>query len=292
MRKLLLLLSLLSSVAYAQQLQPKGMFLADSIRLGEVIPYQLAFSYPIDMEVLFPDSTHDFSPFEFTRKEFYPTNVDSTLATDRVVYYLSTFETDLVQHLNLPVYLLTNGDSTVVLGMADSVNLIEMIPIMPDSVALMEDVKYLKVNQAFNYPYLIIGLSIAFILLIGSYLAFGKQVQKKIRLYRMKKAYIKFNEDYVSVFGEIRKGDKSKTETLLILWKNYLEKLEDRPYTKLTSKEISNLSDAKSFSKALKTIDRAIYGKLDSGEILKNFESLEDITVERYNKKVIEIKNG
>jgi len=292
MKRFLLFFYLLSSVTYAQQLQPKGMFLNDSIKLGDVIPFHLSFHYSRDMEVLFPDSTYNFSPFEFSSKEFYPTKVDSTIATDSVIYYLSTFEIDPIQSLNLPVYLLTNGDSTEVFGLADSVNLIEMIPVMPDSVALKEDVSYLEVNPAFNYPYLAIGLTVTFVLLIVGYFAFGKQVRKKIRLYRMKKAYLKFNQAYDGVFGELRKGDKSKTERLLSLWKRYLEKLENRPYTKLTSKEIANLSDAKSFSKALKTIDQAIYGKLDSDQILKNFENLGDVTAQRYNKKVMEVKNG
>ena len=166
-----------------------------------------------------------------------------------------------------------------------------MITVMPDSIALKEDVAYLKVNQAFNYPYLIIALGLTLVLLIGSYFAFGKIIRKKIRLYRMKKAHLKFNEDYDNIFGKIRKGNRSQTETLLIVWKKYLERLENRPYTKLTSKEIASLSDAKSFAQALKTIDRAIYGKLSSNEILRNFERLEDITLERYNKKVIEVKN-
>jgi len=293
MNRLLLLLCLLSfGSSYAQQLRPEGNFLNDSIQIGEVVPYRLSIRYPRSMEVIFPDSTYDFSPFEFSRKEYAATKTDSTHALDSVIYYLTTFEIDPVQELNLPIYLLTDGDSTEIFGIPDSVYLNEMITTMPDSVALKEDLNYLAVNQAFNYPYLLVGLGISLILLVVGYFAFGKQIRKKIRLYRMKKAHLKFNEDFEDVFGEIRKGDKSQTETLLIIWKKYLERLEDRPYTKLTSREIASLSDAKSFSQALRTIDRAIYGKSGSDEILKNFERLEDITIERYNRKVMEVKNG
>ncbi len=43
---------------------------------------------------------------------------------------------------------------------------------------------------------------------------------------------------------------------------------------------------------ALKTIDRNIYGRIPDNELFKQFEALEDISLEKYRKKVEEVKHG
>ena len=295
MKKILPILFLIGPLNFtiAQQLQPKGEFLVDSLRIGEEIPYALTMTYPLEMEVLFPDSNFNFTPFEYSRKEFFLSKSDSVNIKDSAIYYLSSFEIDPVQSLSLPVFLITSGDSTEIPSLPDSVYFAEMVPVLPDSIALREDVNYVNVNQAFNYPYLAIGIAILIVLSIVLYFAFGKQIKKRIYLYRLRKSYEKFSLDFDQVFADLRKhGEKLKTEKLLVLWKKYMEKLEDRPYTKLTSKEIAHLNDASDFAIALKSIDRGIYGHSQWERVFKNFEVLEDITSERYNKKVMEVKNG
>ena len=51
-------------------------------------------------------------------------------------------------------------------------------------------------------------------------------------------------------------------------------------------------TDAGKFGETLKSIDRSIYGKSELDIVYKNFEQLEDVTSERYMKKVKEVKNG
>lgn len=262
------------------------------MQLGAEISYSLSFEYPLSMEVVFPDSTYDFSPFEYVRKEFLPTVADSTKAKDSVIYYLSSFEIDQVQKLALPVYILTDSDSTAITASPDSIYFSEMIPVMPDSVELRQDVNLLEVNKAINYPYILIGIGGLIVILVAGFIAFGDSIRKRFKLRRMRKKFEKFTSDFDMMFNEIRKGEKVKTEKLLVLWKQYMESLENRPYTKLTSKEIAKLSDAESFAIALKEIDRSIYGRMEADQIIKNFETLEDLTGERYQKKVWEVRHG
>lgn len=289
----LLILTLGFGYAQGQQLQPEGRFLSDSLRIGEEIPYSLSVTYPIEEEVVFPDSNYNYAPFEFVRKEYFVSNADDATITDSVIYHLASFEIDPAQGLSLPIFLLSDGDSTMFLSNIDSVYLIEMVPVMPDSVALREDTSYVEVSQAINYPYLIIGLGVLLILVVIVYFAFGDQIRKKIRLYRMEKAYKKFTDDFDLLFADLqRKEDKTDSEKLLIIWKKYMEGLEDRPYTKLTSREISALTDAGKLKGALRNIDKTIYGSLAMDQIAKSFEELEDITSERYQRKILEVKNG
>ncbi len=295
MRTLLvfLILCLLTSPAISQRLKPEGKFLVDSLRIGEEIPYSLSIKYPVDLEVVFPDSNFNYSPFEFVRKEFFISSLDSTQVTDSVIYHLASFEIDPVQKISLPVFLLVDGDSTRITSAVDSIYLIEMVEAVPDSVALKEDVAFINVNKAFNYPYMLIGLGVLLAVVLIVYFVFGDQIRKRIRLYKLDKAYKKFTDDFDHSFASLRRNtNELELEKLLVIWKKYMEKLEDRPYTKLTSKEIVRLADAGDLSGALKEIDRSIYSASGIDSVFKSFETLEDITGERYKKKVMEVKNG
>ena len=95
----------------AQQLVPKGLFLSDSIKIGEEVIYSLSIEYPRGSNLIFPDSLYDFSPFEYIKKTEFFTKSDSVKSFDSVIYYLSTFEIDPVQKLTLPVFLISAGDS-------------------------------------------------------------------------------------------------------------------------------------------------------------------------------------
>ncbi len=277
----------------SQQLIPEGWFLVDSIKIGEPVPYSLSINYPIAFEVIFPDSNFNYTPFEFVRKEYFASKSDSLSVKDSVVYHITTFEIDPVQSVSIPVFMISNGDSTSIYPEVDSIYLQEMVPVMPDSVALKEDVAFLNVSSTFNYPYLLIGIATSLFVLAIVYFVFGKKIKQRIQLYRLEQAYRKFSTDFDQMFGDLRKsGDHTITEKLLILWKKYMEKLENRPYTKLTSREIASLSDAGKFSETLKSIDKSIYGKTAIDIVYKNFEQLEDITGERYQRKIGHVRNG
>lgn len=282
------------SFVSAQEIAPFGKFLKDSVMVGEEVQYSLSVKYPLDWQIVFPDSTFGFEPFEFYSKKFFPTRTDSTHAFDSAVYTLSSFEVDLVQKLQVPVYLLNGNDSTIILANPDSVFLKELVTIMPDSLKFKENVTYRAVDYAFNYPYFMIGLGVFFILVVGVYFLFGNAIQKKIKLYRMRKAYENFSLQFERGIIKIKQSETNSKliEEILVTWKEYMEKLEDRPFTKYTSKEILKVGYEKELKTVLETIDRSIYGSIGDEEMHKNFEALEDFTLERYQAKIKEVNHG
>ncbi|MEP3387963.1 MAG: hypothetical protein ABJO02_07240 [Reichenbachiella sp.] len=289
-----ILFSLVFSFNYAQEIAPFGKFLKDSIMVGEEVQYSLSVKYPLDWQLVFPDSTFNFEPFEYYTKSYFPTRTDSTHAFDSAVYTIASFEVDLVQKLQLPVYLLNGNDSTIILANTDSIFLKELVTVMPDSLKFKENVTYQAVEYAFNYPYLMIGLGILLVLLIGTYFLFGNSIRKKIKLYRMRKAYEKFSMEFERGIIRIKQSETNAEliEQILVTWKKYMEKLEDRPFTKYTSKEILKVGFEKELKTVLQTIDRSIYGAIGDDEMHKNFEALEDFTLERYQHKIKEVKHG
>ena len=280
-------------ISTAQEITPKGYFVADSMKIGEEFEYSLSIKYPKSSEVIFPDSSYNYAPFEFYSKKYFPTREDSTYAYDSVIYSLSSFEIDKVQYLQLPVFMLHGKDSIPVLPPKDSILLVEMITQVPDSLVFKENTAFHKVPLAFNYPYLVIGLGILVVMLIIGYFSFGKTIKRKIRLYRLRKEYEKFSQSFEKGIGRVKKDhDINLLEEVLVVWKKYMERLEDKPFTKYTTREILNSGYDQTLKDVLRNIDRSIYGQFDDEQIHKNFETLEDFTLERYKLRIKEVTNG
>ncbi|MEL7004276.1 MAG: hypothetical protein AAFN93_16280 [Bacteroidota bacterium] len=280
---------------FSQEIKPTGTFLEDSVSIGKSIPYSLSVRYPKNMDVVFPDSLFDFSPYELDDKIYYPTQSDNTSSFDSAVYYLTSFEIDTVQYLALPVFILQAGDSVEILPNRDSVILKQRVTEIPDSVAaeampLIENTTYKRVNIQFNYPYFLIGLGILIVIAVAVLVIFGGRIRRYFRLRRMQKVYT----TYESYFEDLLKKTNSveDVERLLAHWKKYLEKLEREPFTKLTTKEILTLHHSETIETALKGIDRTIYAAQDATGAVESFNRLKDYALERYELKVEEVKNA
>src|SRR5688500_9661894 len=108
------LLMLMSSIwpLLAQDVTVRGGFFLDSLKIGDQTGFYLTAKYPSNLNIIFPDSTYNFSPFEYERKRYFPTQTTKGESYDSVVYFLSTFEVDSVQTLSLPVFQLNPQDCT------------------------------------------------------------------------------------------------------------------------------------------------------------------------------------
>lgn len=285
---------LISSISFSQDIQVKGYFLEDSIQIGVGSPYILTSKYPSNLDIVFPDSLYDFSPYELGSKWFTTTKSTNGFSYDSAVYYLLSFEIDSTQFAQLPVYQIIGNDSLQLYPVKDSIYLQHLVSEIPDSVSveampLIENTDYRYVNLALNYPYLVVGVIIFLLLLIAGYLIFGKSVRAWFKLRRLEKRHNKFIEKYNSLTS--RSKNEDLTEKISYTWKKYLEQLESMPYTKMTTKELLSFEYMKRMESTLKSIDRAIYGK-KSEAINEAFEVMLTYSINRYEDKVNEIKHG
>ncbi|MDN5211994.1 hypothetical protein QQ020_08025 [Fulvivirgaceae bacterium BMA12] len=275
----------------AQQLRPNGLFLSDSVKIGEEVAYSLSIEYERDKNLIFPDSLYDFAPFEYIKKVEFPTKSDSAKSFDSVIYYLNTFEVDPVQKLALPIFLTAAGDSISYFAQEDSILLQQLIKQMPDSIVLKENSAYSDVKLDFNYPYLIFALCLLILVAIAVILLFGKQIKRKISLYRLRKQHEKFLLTFNRMLSNTQ-NRKEDAESLLLVWKKYMEKLERAPFTKLTTKEIVQIRPDDTLKSNLKTIDKGIYGHENLKNLTISFSELKDYAFERLNIKMNLIKNA
>lgn len=292
-----LILIFLNSVAFGQDVKVRGSFIADSVKIGEQIPFSLTASYPKNRTVIFPDSTYSLAPFEFQKKLFFATQTSNGLSYDSVVYLLSTFEIDSIQQLKLPVFVVNKKDCTAIFSNQDQVILNQLVKNVPDSVAakdlpLKANTDYLNVKWLFNYPLALIVSGILLVLTIAGFLIFGKRVSKYFLLRRLNRNH----QNFITKFNEIISGLQSdfstmKVETALVLWKYYMENLVQSPYSKLTSKEILDQEKNEQLGNALRTIDRVVYGGIPSPSE-QSFESLRTFCEQQFQLKLEQTKNG
>ena len=285
---------LFSTALSAQEISPQGKFLEDSVKIGMSIPYTLSIKYPTRMDVVFPDSLFDYSPFELEDKTYFPTKSDSTHSYDSAIYYLSTFEIDTIQFLQLPVYFVSGTDSIPVYADKDSVFLVELIPVLPDSIQLKENTSYFNVPTQFNYPYLLVGLGIFIIIIIIVLIVFGGRIKKFFQIRRMKKRHHKFLDKYDQLVALINENSSAlDKEHAAFVWKKYVEKLEKYPITKLTTKEITGLlNPSDEVIEALQNIDRAIYSGKNDRSLTSSFDAMRNSAIDRYNQKTAAIKQN
>jgi len=79
---------------------------------------------------------------------------------------------------------------------------------------------------------------------------------------------------------------------VLAVWKGYLERLEKKPFSKLTTKEVLVLHNNSQLKDNLKLIDRSIYGGEKGNDLFASFDYLMKFSIEVYHQKIKEIKHG
>ncbi|SFE39802.1 hypothetical protein SAMN04488541_100158 [Thermoflexibacter ruber] len=285
--------------AIQRQITLKGSFLPAqpdakakpiSVKVGEYIDYELVVKYPENMELRFPDSSYNYAPFEFIKKRYFPTVTKDKISTDSTIYQLATYQTDSIQSLTLPIYVLTNGDTTLIYTNTDSVIIKPLIVTLSDTVKLISNTNYNAVERLINYPYIIIGVGILVVLALALYLIFGERIRKAYYLSRLKRNHERFATQFEKYLQNTL--DNKQTEKGLGIWKSYLENLQDIPYTTYTSKEIEEKIHDKDLTLSLRHLDRAIYGNMIDESIKPALNFLFQYAQKAYQLKIEEVKNA
>jgi hypothetical protein len=272
---------------------PEGKFMTQNARIGEEIIYSLSVRYPRELNLVFPDSTYRYDPFELVRREYFETVSDSLLSFDSAVYYMSTFEIDSVQLLQLPVFVLSLGDCTAVYSKPDSIILTEVIEQMPQQPELKSDTAFWDMKRVFNYP--LLGVVVACVLVAGLliFMIFGKQLKKAWLTMKLRRAHKRFTSRFFNLMRNVSGNNPSKSpEFVLAVWKRYMERLEGIPISKLTTKEIYKVHPDPLLRDHLRSIDRIIYGDARKTELFASFDFLLKFAVAKYHERIEELKHG
>jgi len=289
---------------YAQQNQAAekpnvkvtGGFIEDSLYIGKPIRFYLTAHYPEALDIVFPDSAYDYKPFEYDSKRYVPTSTEDGISYDSVIYSISTFEIDRQQYLSLPVFQLLNKDTVTYRSAQDTILVTQLVNFKVDTIAIDKlpmraSTAYHDVPGQFNYPVFIAAMAALLVIIAVVWFVFGKKIRRHFRIRNMVAAHRKFQESYARELTALQNAFSSvSTEAALAHWKLYMEQLEARPYTKLTTREARNFFQDDRLIKNLQTIDGAIYGH--TANVIEPLESLKAVADQRFHSKLQEIKHG
>ncbi len=293
----ILLFLQLAGQAQDTNITVRAGFIEDSLRVGDPVRFYLTARYAQGLQVLFPDSTYAYAPFELDHRSYTPTDTRDGMSYDSVVYHVTTFELDEHPSLSLPVYLLTPQDCTAFESPRDTIRLaLSPMPgldsITIDKLPLRENVAYHDVPQAFNYIIALIAGGALLLIATLVWVFFGRRIRKYFRVRRM----LKMHEQFMIAYGGSLAGihtnfSAANAEHVLAQWKLYMEQLEIRPYTKMTTREIQAALKDDAVTRTLKAIDGAIYGH-STQAATESLTNLRDLANQRFAVKLQEVKNG
>jgi hypothetical protein len=288
---LFLLFSIFPFIAPAQQVSVDGYFMQDSAKLGERVGYVLKATYPQSSQLIFPDSTFDFSPLVLLEKQTFLSHTKEGITQDSAVYYLSNFSLDPSVFVSLPVYEFSRYDSITHFPLEAELKLKFTLDSIPEKLVFQENNIYQPLQKELNW--IITGILIGGILLLLSvfYLLFNKRLKVFFGQLSEKRRWKKFEKKWKVQTSELSKSPSIKlADEVIGLWKGYIESITSLPVKEWTSSEIgTQLADQEIF-KSLRAIDMIIYAGV-SAQTEEATNYLFKVAREKFERKISKNKH-
>jgi hypothetical protein len=288
---LFLLFSIFPFIAPAQQVSVNGYFMQDSAKLGERVGYVLKATYPESSQLIFPDSSFDFSPLVLLEKQTFLSNTKEGITLDSAVYYLSNFSLDPSVFVTLPVYEFSRYDSITHYPLEAELMLKLTLDSIPEKLVFQENNIYQPLEKELNW--IITGILIGgiLLLLIVFYFLFNKRLKAYFGDLSEKRRWKKFEKKWKIQTSELnQKPTIELADEVIGLWKGYIESITNLPVKEWTSSEIGlQLEDPEIF-KSLRAIDMIIYAGVSAqSEEATNY--LLQVAKEKFERKISKNKH-
>ncbi|WP_375446026.1 hypothetical protein [uncultured Fibrella sp.] len=275
-------------VAPCSVAQPVGRFLDDTIEVGRPFRYALTMRHRASQDVFYPDTARHFAPFLVQSVAVFPTKTVNQVSTDSAIYTLVSFEVSRARVLQVPVYMANGADCTALLSSPDTVFLRSAVlaSTRPDTLQLVTNAVLTPLPQEFNYAYLAVAVVALGVLAGAIYILFGSLLRQRWQWYLLARSHTRFLTGYTQLtrnLGPESTGDT--TNQAIVNWKKYLERLEKKPYTSLTSSEIAERIGDDRLADALRETDRMIYGGSFTDQSPLALRVLLDVAVAAYQRR-------
>ncbi|MBO0952790.1 hypothetical protein [Fibrella forsythiae] len=268
--------------------QPVGQFIDDTIEVGRPFRFALTVRHRSSQDVFYPDTARHFAPFLVQGVAVFPTRTIDQTSIDSAVYTLVSFEVSRARVLQVPVYLANGADCTALLSSPDTVFLQSTVlaTTRPDTLQLAADAVLTPLPQEFNYAYLTVAVAAMGVVAAAIYILFGSLLRQRWERYLLARYHARFLAGYNQLtrnLGPESTGDT--TNQAIVNWKKYLERLEKKPYTSLTSSEIADRIGDDRLTDALRETDRMIYGGSFTDQSPLALRVLLDVAVAAYQRR-------
>ena len=281
---------LLSMNLYSQEIKFNIFFSKDSIKIGEPIFLTSVLSYDKKLEIVQPDSSYNFNPFEYIDKFIYPSKVYNGKIFDSTIYSLRTFNIDTVQKINLNSFII-NKDCLEINSSYDSVFLINQVENLSDKV--IKNTSYSIISYIFNTNKYILAAVIFLIIILILFLIFRKKIITYLKIQRLNKDLNNYSNLLNDSLDKYSNGkDKKDLELSLLIWKRYMEKNSIFSFTSSTTLKINDYLNDKKTKDILEEIDMILYSKNTLIFDIKNFNLLDRKAKDLYLNMKKKLKDG
>lgn len=287
----ILILFLFPVIAFSQQIEVNGYFTQDSAKLGERVGYVLKVKHPEATQIIFPDSTFDYSPLVLLEKKTFISSTTEGITQDSTIYYLSNFSLEPSIFLTLPVYELVRYDSVTYFPNEAELKLKLTLDSIPEQPVFQENNVYQPLEKSLNWIMVAILIGGILILLGVLYLLFAKRINKIWRERNEKRRWKQFEKKWKIKTAQLEQSPTMEiADEVIGLWKGYMESITGLPIKEWTSSEISERLDDKKVFESLRSIDMIIYaGKSPENDQSRDY--LLQIAREKYQENLTQIKH-
>lgn len=283
----LLFISFFAFPVHSQDIEVEGYFQQDSAKLGERVAYVLKAKYKEGINVIFPDSTYDFTPFVLLEKKTYISSTQDAVTLDSAVYFVSNFSLEPVAKLALPIYEVFRFDSLEHLPLEAELALKLTIDQIPQELNFRDNNVYQPIPTEFNILFLGAILGVIAVLVVVLLFFFGKKVKRQWQIWLEKQKYKRFVKKWQNAEAAFTSNpDMDQADELLGLWKAYMEHLKNKPFREWTTTEIADFLDNKEIIKDFRSIEMVIYAGKEGKDIEKTCNNLKEICIDSFKKKI------
>ena len=259
-----------------------GYFNQDSVAIGKPIVFSLSYKHDSRSSLIFPDSTSNFQPFKLMNIDYFPTVTEGEISFDSVAYTLITFDTDSAFSFRLPITNLSTKrkiySDPVWVTLKSTIKNADL-----QNPTLKKSTGYFNVPLDFNFPKVLYYLIISLVSALIVWAIFGKFLIQQFKIWK----YNKQHQDFVLAFKKLAKTPKNieNIGMALIKWKSHMEWLQQKPFSSMTTSEITKSLGNERLEDALKEFDLAIYGGQVSEQIPFAFNILFDFISDTFKKQ-------
>ena len=283
----LIFISLTSFPVLAQDIEVEGYFQQDSAMLGERVAYVLKAKYKEGVNIIFPDSTYDFSPFVLLEKKTYISSTQNELTLDSAVYFVSNFSLDPVAKLTLPVFEVFRFDSLEHRPLEAELALKLTIDQIPQELNFRDNNVFQPIPTEFNVLFFGGILGVIIVLIVVLLFIFGNKIKRQWHIWLEKQKYKRFVKKWQNAEAAFTSNpNMDQADELLGLWKTYMEHLKNRPFREWTTTEIADFLDNKEIIKDFRSIEMVIYAGREGEDIVKTCNKLKEICTDSFKKKI------
>ncbi|WP_373495945.1 hypothetical protein [Aquiflexum sp.] len=271
----------------SQDIEVEGYFQQDSAKLGERVAYVLKAKYREGVNVIFPDSTFNFSPFVLLEKKTYISKTQDEITLDSAVYFVSNFSLDPVAKLSLPVYEIFRYDSLEHRPLEAELALKLTLDQIPQELSFRDNNVYLPIPTEFNILFLGAILAVVAVLVLVLIFLFGAKIKRQWNIWLEKQKYKRFVKRWQNAEAAFATNpDMDQADELLGLWKTYMEHLKNKPFREWTTTEIADFLDNKEIIKDFRSIEMVIYAGKEGKDIVETCNNLKEICTDSFKKKI------